>query len=50
MTKKILEFQDTPSGKWTSTDLDIIHALVVDKESDVTVLGKQSEHLVVSWR
>ncbi|XP_046734987.1 RING finger protein 17 [Diprion similis] len=39
---------DTPDDKWSLSSLDTIHALVVDKQADVTILERKPEHLVIS--
>ncbi|XP_046594753.1 RING finger protein 17 [Neodiprion lecontei] len=39
---------DTPDDKWSISNLDTIHALVVDKKNDITILDRKSDHLVIS--
>ncbi|XP_012283187.1 RING finger protein 17 isoform X2 [Orussus abietinus] len=47
-TKCVIYGLNTEDDKWLTQDLDKIHALLVDKESLITVLERKPEHLVVS--
>ncbi|XP_076766706.1 tudor domain-containing protein qin [Xylocopa sonorina] len=38
----------TENGKWTTEDLDKIHALIIEHECKVTILERMNTHLVIS--